>query len=223
MFRSAAWAYGPRVAGVVLTGHLDDGTAGLWAIKSCGGVAIVQEPAEAAHPEMPINALMYNRVDHREPLERIAALLVDLAREPAPPPTSTPAETLGREVAAARFDADERDVERMGELSTFTCPACRGALWQIEEGGHLRYRCHVGHAFSQDALAVEQDEAVESSLYLALRAVEEKSVALRKLVERLNGSLPSVRSNYEVRIRELERSAEQLRTLLARGPGEPTR
>ena len=217
MFRSAAWAYGPRVVGVVLTGNLDDGTAGLWAIKSCGGTAIVQEPAEAAHPDMPTNALMHNRVDYREPLERIAPLLVELAREAAPPFVPPPP-SVEREAAFARFDADESDVELLGALSPFTCPACRGALWQVEEGGHLRYRCHVGHAFSQEALSVEQDEAIESSLYLALRAVEEKSVALQRLTERFNGGLQGVRASYETRIQELERCAAQLRDILANGP-----
>ena len=83
LFRSAAYAYGPRVIGVVLTGALDDGTAGLWAIKERGGLAIVQDPDDALFPSMPLSALTNVQVDYRVPLSEIAPLLVRLVSEPA--------------------------------------------------------------------------------------------------------------------------------------------
>lgn len=217
LFRSAAWAYGPRVAGVVLTGNLDDGTAGLWAIKSCGGTTIVQEPAEAERPEMPLNALMHNRIDYRLPLEDIAALLVRLLHKPAPvdEPQQQPSPTIGDEIEFAKMNRDIRNAERLGTLSPFTCPSCRGALWEMEEGGHLRYRCHTGHAYSHASLMVEQDIAAEESLYTALRAVEEKAAALRRLAERWPEHLPSVKQDYENRARELDTAADTLRAMLA--------
>jgi len=216
LFRSAAWAYGPRVVGVVLTGNLDYGTAGLWAIKSCGGTTIVQDPEDAAYPDMPNSALTHNRIDHLLPLGQISGKLVELTRTPVGRALAPP-ETLEREVAFDKFEADASDLAQLGSLSPFTCPSCRGALWQMEEGGHLRYRCHVGHSYPQAALDVEHDEAIESSLYVALRAVEEKSMALQRLEERFPGGLATVRKAYQSRIGELEATADQLRKLLEGG------
>lgn len=222
LFRSAAWSFGPRVVGVVLTGNLDDGTAGLWAIKTCGGTTIVQDPADAMHPEMPVNALRHNRVDHQMPLHEIGPLLTRLAREPinGADVAIADVEAVRREVDFAEMTSPTEEVFRLGALSPFTCPSCRGALWEMEEGGHLRYRCHVGHAFSANALSVEQDVAVEQSLYVALRAVEEKALALRRLAERWPDRLPTVKRDYEDRARELDDTADMLRGLLA---GEPRR
>jgi two-component system chemotaxis response regulator CheB len=217
LFRSAAWAYGPRVVGVVLTGYLDDGTAGLWAIKSCGGTTVVQDPADAEYPDMPSNALMHNRIDHRLPLADIAALLVELARQPVNGSPAAPAPGIAEEIDFANMEGEMKDVARLGNLTPFTCPSCQGALWEMDEGGHLRYRCHTGHAFSQGTLQVEQTIAMEESLYSALRAVEEKAAALRRLAERWPDSMPGVRQDYERRARDLDGSAEVLRTMLAAG------
>ena len=216
MFRSAAWAYGPRVVGVVLTGYLDDGTAGLWAIKSCGGTTIVQDPADALHPDMPHNALTHNRIDHRLPLSDIATLLGQLAREPAGAPVHGP-DTLPLEIGFAAMERDMGDMARLGTLSPFTCPTCRGALWEQDEAGHLRYRCHTGHAFTHASLLLEQGSEIESSLYAALRVVEEKAAALRRLAERWTDRYPRMTADYEGRAREMDNTAEALRRLLATG------
>jgi two-component system chemotaxis response regulator CheB len=216
LFRSLAWAYGPRAVGVVLTGNLDDGTAGLWAIKSCGGTTIVQEPNEADHPQMPMNALMHNRIDHRLPLEGIAALLTGLAQDaPDPLRAWSPPTGLENEVNSALLQRGPHEMGVLGRLSPFTCPSCHGALWELEEGEHLRYRCHTGHAFSQASLLVDQGTIVEESLYTAMRAIQEKSAALRRLAERWPDRLPEVRRDYLKRAHELDQSADVLRAMLA--------
>jgi len=217
LFRSLAWAYGPRAVGVVLTGNLDDGTAGLWALKSCGATTIVQEPNEADHPQMPMNALMHNRIDHRLPLEGIAALLTELAQEGSDPfePRRAPPPGLENEVAYAKLQRSLHHTSALGRLSPFTCPSCRGALWELEEGEHLRYRCHTGHAYSQTSLLVDQGVEVEESLYSAMRAVEEKAATLRRLAERWPERMSDVKKEYEQRARELEQSADVLRAMLA--------
>lgn len=218
LFRSAAWTYGPRVVGVVLSGSLDDGTAGLWAIKSCGGTTIVQEPSEALYPDMPANAMMHNRIDHRLLVSDIAPLLVQLADTPiAGVPSHRAPEAIKDEIDFAKISAGLPEIVRLGNISPFTCPSCRGALWEIDEGGHLRYRCHTGHAFSQESLLLEQGSAAEESLYVALRAVEEKAGALRRLAQRSLRS-PGIGDDYERRASDLESTAGVLRGLLAGDP-----
>jgi two-component system chemotaxis response regulator CheB len=216
LFRSAAWAYGQRVVGVVLTGMLDDGAAGLWAIRSCGGTTIVQAPWDAIHPDMPRNAAMLSEVDHMLGLAEIGPLLVRLAHQPidARPDTPRP-ESVKTEIEFAKMDRDINDMSSLGKLSPFTCPACRGALWELQNGDQLRYRCHTGHAYSAHSLVGDQTDAIEEALYSALRAVEEKIATLRRLHERHLGRADALAANYHTKARDLEVSADTLRTLLA--------
>jgi two-component system chemotaxis response regulator CheB len=219
LFRSAAWAYGPRVVGIVLSGGLDDGTAGLWAIKSCGGTTVVQEPADALHPDMPSSALMHNRVDHRLPLVGIAELVARLAREPIDAAWAGAPKSIATEVNFARLNGRGiEDVDGLGLLSPFTCPTCRGALWEIDEASHLRYRCHTGHAFSHGSLTAEQGLLAEQAVYTALRAVEQKAAALRRLTQQWQGRYAALDEDYGQRARDLDATAETLRRLLAGSP-----
>lgn len=216
LFRSAAWAFGPRVIGVVLTGMLDDGTAGLWAVKTCGGIAVVQAPGDSLYPSMPSNALMYVQVDHSPPLSDIGPLLTRLAREPARTvaPKSA-AEKLALETEFAKQEGEFRDMNTLGSPSAFTCPTCQGSLWESQNGDLLRYRCHVGHAFSPESLLAEQTETVENALYSSLRALEEKAAMYRRLAERFGDRFPSQRISYQDKARDLDSSAQVLRDLLA--------
>jgi two-component system chemotaxis response regulator CheB len=187
LFRSAAYIYGPRVIGVVLTGALDDGTAGLWTIKLRGGTAIVQEPSDALVRAMPLNALDNVEVDHKLPVLEIGALLARLVREQAGPAPRVPAaedEKTKREIRIARErDALEEGTLRFGELSPFTCPECRGVLVMLREGKILRFRCHTGHAFSADALLTANGEELEARLWDAVRASDEAVILLNRLGE----------------------------------------
>jgi two-component system chemotaxis response regulator CheB len=217
LFRSAAWGYGPRVVGVVLSGTLDDGSVGLWAIKTCGGVTVVQDPQEAAYPEMPANAMRHVEVDHCLPIAEIASLLTRLASEPTKSaPSSVPHEIqVGNEMVTMNGDMD--DMAAVGKLSAFTCPACRGALWELSEGDLLHYRCHVGHAFSAESLLADQSESVEQALFTALRALEEKSAILHRMNERYGEDRPRASAPLRERVKQLEESANVIRRLLATG------
>ncbi len=215
LFRSAAWAYGPRVVGVVLTGTLDDGAGGLWAVKTCGGVTIVQDPAEAAFPDMPANAMRVFQPDHCLPLKAIAVLLGQLSRQVVSGNGGPKPHHLKVEVDSAMGKSDMHDMPAIGPLSAFTCPTCHGALWEVEEGELLRYRCHVGHAFAGDSLVAEQTEMIEDALYSALRAIEEKIATVERLGERMGQRLPLVKDKYLAKARDLENQASVLRDLLA--------
>lgn len=185
LFRSAAVAYGPRVVGVVLTGTLDDGTAGLHAIKRRGGIAVVQDPNEALYSSMPLSALTHVEVDYSLPLAEISPLLIRLAEEPADDPESypIPKEMVMEDKLVRMDEATLNNPTRPGSPSPFSCPECGGVLWEIHDGEITRFRCRVGHAFSTESVMVEQDTALEDALWMALKTLEE-SVALSQRLAR---------------------------------------
>jgi two-component system chemotaxis response regulator CheB len=185
MFRSVAVAYGPRAVGVILTGALDDGTAGLSAIKRMGGLAIVQDPATAMYPSMPSSARRNVRVDYSVSLAEIPPLLDRLTREPLASTARADApEEMAMEVRMAENESNEEKLDRIGKRSTFTCPECHGTLWEIRESQVLRYRCHVGHAYNAETLIAQQSDALEDALWAAVRAFEENSKLSEKMAER---------------------------------------
>ncbi|MBG8556307.1 chemotaxis protein CheB [Hymenobacter guriensis] len=185
LFRSAGYGYGPRVIGVVLTGYLDDGTSGLWSVQRLGGLAVVQDPLDAESPAMPLNALEFVQADHVVPLAELAALLVKLTTEPAPAKPrvkKTELDLLGLELEIAKAgDAFALGIIAHGQLTSFTCPECHGALTQLIEGRLIRYRCHTGHAYTVSALLGEVTQSVEGFLYQAMRGLEETHMLLSTL------------------------------------------
>jgi two-component system chemotaxis response regulator CheB len=185
LFRSAAYTYGPRVIGVVLTGYLDDGTSGLWSVRRMGGLAIIQDPRDAEQPAMPTNALEFVEADYLVPLVQLGPLLVRLTQEPAPAKTRLPAaqlDLLKIELTIAKQGGGfELGIINKGELTPFTCPDCHGALTQLIEGKLIRYRCHTGHAYTVSALLSEVTQSVESMLYQSMRGLEETKMLLQNL------------------------------------------
>jgi two-component system chemotaxis response regulator CheB len=222
LFRSAALAYGPRVIGVVLSGRLDDGTAGLWAVKERGGVAVVQDPEDAAHPDMPRNALAYTTADHVVSAAALAPLLACLAGEAAVADTARRSPELELEVQIAMADNALRSgVMKLGPPSPYSCPECHGVLLRVDEAGVPRFRCHTGHAYSLDSLLAGVTESVEETLWSALRAVEESVLLLREAADRLAaGAEPGAERRpdpgFEQRAREAEARAELIRQAVLR-------
>jgi two-component system, chemotaxis family, protein-glutamate methylesterase/glutaminase len=174
LFRTAAVNFGSRVVGVVLTGMLGDGTAGLLAVSRCGGVALVQDPDDAAFPEMPRNALRAVPEAGRVRLDSLAATLVQLSAEPAPAAVPVPEPLILEARLTERAMSTPEWNQVPGTPTDFTCPECRGALQQIDDGGHVRYRCRVGHAYSPDDLLSEKGKALEESLWVALQTLEDE-------------------------------------------------
>jgi len=183
LFRSAALAYRPCVVGVVLTGSLDDGTAGLAAIKERGGIAIVQDPTDAFYPGMPQSALDSVSVDYCVPVADLGRLLARLASEPAPDAPLKPVRReLELEVKIAGMDSDiMHSPERPGRPSAVSCPECNGVLWEVSEGELTRFRCRVGHAFSAESVLAEQSEALETALWVALNTLQENADLARRM------------------------------------------
>src|SRR5215210_127448 len=177
LFRSAARWAGPRVIGVVLTGARDDGTVGMRAIKRRGGIAVVQDPSEALFPSMPMSVIQEITVDYSLLLSDIVPILYGLAQESTeeegryPVPDELEIESR---IAQQQMEGDElvASVERIGTVSRLTCPDCQGALWEINDQNVLRFRCHVGHAYSADSLSDGQSQTLEVALWSAVRALE---------------------------------------------------
>src|SRR5262245_11781291 len=155
LFRSGARAYRDRVAGVLLSGSLDDGVVGLGAIKQLGGRAFVQDPDEAQHPSMALNAIARVPLDGVMRIEQLAASLARFVKEK---PSDLQA-VRAAHAASGRIDppfGEREDMDRLqkeGRLTGLTCPACGGAIWEVEREGVLAFRCHVGHAYGTESFA----------------------------------------------------------------------
>jgi two-component system chemotaxis response regulator CheB len=219
LFRSAARAFGPRVIGVVLSGALDDGAYGLGVVKRLGGVAVVQQPEDALVPSMPLNAIGAAEVDHVAPSADIAPLILQLVgstgriqkgEEERPMGSSEPeAQKAGREIPIVEM------MQHAGPPSGLTCPDCGGALWELDEGRLVRYRCHVGHQFSGETLGAEQISAVEGALWSAVRILEEHADLRTRLSKRAqDAGLAEVARGFADRARESHVQALQLRRVL---------
>jgi two-component system chemotaxis response regulator CheB len=184
LFRSAAAAFSTRSIGIVLTGLLDDGTTGMDAIRRSGGTTIVQDPNQAQYPDMPLSVLNSMEVNHCIPLSQMGRVIskitqTDPEEKPAPP------DVLIESEIAERVVVDYDNVARLGEKSIFACPDCGGGLWYIENGASNvnRYRCHIGHSYSENDLVAKQSEILESTLWVGLRIMEERRNLLKKMEE----------------------------------------
>jgi two-component system chemotaxis response regulator CheB len=216
LFRSAARSARSRVIGVVLSGNLDDGTAGLLSITQHGGIAVVQDPQTAAYPSMPRSAIDHVPVDYVVPLETMAALLVDLTTGEAGPTELPPMDTDDAPSGEDEVIADRQT--QPGTPSTMTCPECHGSLWEIREGGLVHFRCRVGHAYTAESLLAHQADQLEAALWTALRSLEEHAALSRRLAERsaARGHAHSASAFTEQAV-DAEHHASTIRNVLAAG------
>lgn len=227
LFRSAARAVGPRAIGVVLTGALDDGAAGLVALRAQGGVGVVQDPADALYDGMPRAALEAARPEHVVPLADVPGLLARLVLEQAPArPSRAGDERMREEVAMSEFDLRPLEGDdHPGDPSGYSCPDCSGVLWRIEDHGLLRFRCRVGHAWSPESLQDQQTAELDGALWIALRSLEERAALAREMADRAREAGHDLTANrFADRAVETGDAARTIRRLLTsrslRGPGD---
>jgi two-component system, chemotaxis family, protein-glutamate methylesterase/glutaminase len=211
LLRTAAREYGPRVVGVVLSGLRDDGSAGLFAIKQRNGIAIVQDPRDAARKEMPRHAIEYAEPDYILAKTQIAPTLIELAgpkkasssvKEKNSGMRKPNGKNGGRKSASAPTGVLQRaDVnqhisyasEGEGAPSVFACPECHGVLWEMKSGKITQFRCRVGHSYGPESLATELSAASEAALWAAVRALEEKAAMQRRIAEGMTGGSVTAR------------------------------
>jgi two-component system, chemotaxis family, protein-glutamate methylesterase/glutaminase len=212
LFRSAALAFGPRVIGIILSGGLDDGAAGLRGIKLCGGTTIAQDPGDAAVPSMPANALQSTPMDFSLPASEIGALLINLVQ------TSVSLKEKGDPHMRKELEIEVNMVkglggeivQQLGEPSLFTCPECHGSLTKLR-GDPLRFRCHTGHAFTADSLLAELSETTEGAIWNTMRSLQESSMLLKHLAE--HSKSPHLAQTFLKKAAEAEEKATVLREL----------
>lgn len=225
LFRTAARAYGQRVVALILSGSLDDGTAGLLAVKQCGGVAVVQHPEDALYPGMPRSAIENVQVDYILPAAEIAALLVELADQPIEP-TGVEVMSSDRHIdieadMAELEPAAVQQMERPGKPSVFGCPDCGGVLWELQDEDVVRFRCRTGHAYSVGALLAQQTEAQEEALWNALRALEEKATLSERLAKRAGDRQQHISARrFSEQAQAARQRAELVRQLLLKDDGK---
>jgi len=220
LFRTAAVSYGSRVVGVVLSGTLDDGTAGLMAVKRRGGIAVVQDPDDALHSGMPRSAIENVEVDYILPASAMAPVLVKLAAEPVEEGVDQPVDDeMQQEADIAELDfAALRIGDKPGHPSRFSCPECQGVLWEIDDENIVRFRCRVGHAYSPETLLAEQGDQVEVAIWAGLRALEENAALISRMAKRMREKgNEKVATRFDERAGDAIRRAETLRQMILGG------
>jgi len=174
LFRSAAATYDSCVTGVILTGLLDDGASGMFAIKSSGGMCIVQDPAEAEFPDMPNSVLQIIEVDYKVSIEEMGYILADLFSRGQCEGSAVPAAIKLEADIAKRMSSSVSDLIKLGGLTPLTCPDCGGVMVKVDQDAVPRYRCYTGHSFTEKVLEEQQLKGIEDSLWVAIRMLEER-------------------------------------------------
>lgn len=216
LFRSAAASYSSRTIGIILTGYLDDGTAGMLAIKRSGGICIVQDPNEAEYPDMPLSVLDHMEVDYSISLAKMGDIIFDLSRR-EPREMAAPPDVIIESEIAERVVVDYDHVRKIGEKSIYACPDCGGGLWAInrDTGKADRYRCHIGHSYSENDLVVKQGEILESTLWTALRIMEERRNLLLKMQQDgQKKGLKKMAASYQEKGREIQFHIDKMKEIL---------
>ena len=215
LFRSAAAAYDSRVTGIILTGLLDDGTSGMWAIKRSGGNCLVQDPAEAEYPDMPLSVLNRMEVDHCVTIDQMGSVLSKLIDKKTTKHLDIPADVKAEAELAEKMASRIEGVQALGEQSPFTCPDCGGTLFQVEKEKLDRFRCFTGHVYTQQALEVTQAENIESTLWVALRMMEErKNLLLKMEMQTRERGFERFAKEHRSKADELQEHVDRLKQML---------
>jgi two-component system chemotaxis response regulator CheB len=183
LFRTAAGVYNSRVIGIVLTGLLDDGTAGMSAIKRAGGVTIVQDPNEADHPDMPLSVLENVDVDYTESLSKMGVLLAEIIKTTEPKEVEVPEDILLETEIDQRVSTRIDNIAHLKKIE-INCPDCGGGLYMTQKQHPAHYRCHVGHSYTDRELLIRISEVIENTFWVSLRMMEERRTLLAKLAKK---------------------------------------
>lgn len=215
LFRSAAVSYNSNAVGIILSGLLDDGTSGMWAIKRCGGMCIVQDPNQAEYPDMPLSVINNMEVDHVASLEEIGILIAGIVKRKKTRKKTIPKDILAESKISETTAVGIEEIESIADCSVFACPDCGGNLWSMKGDIIKRYRCHIGHAYTEKDLAVKQAEVASGTLWVALRMMEERKHLLRKMeIDYEKKGYKSLSIKNVEKQDEMERHIDELKKIL---------
>jgi two-component system, chemotaxis family, protein-glutamate methylesterase/glutaminase len=220
LFRSAAAFHGSRVVGVMLTGLMSDGAAGMDAIRRSGGVLVVQDPAEAEYPDLPRNIIRQIGADHIVTLAEMGSLFEELAHSPADLSASVPPDILQEAQIAERIMTNAAmtnidELNKLGKQVPYSCPECGGSLWELSKGRLHRFRCHSGHAYTDESLVQSMGHSLEETLWVALRMLEERRSILQMVSEQdKSRGKSSWASSQEERAEEMKVHIDRIREIL---------
>jgi two-component system chemotaxis response regulator CheB len=230
LFESAAESHASSVIGVILSGSLYDGTKGLLSIKQAGGIAIVQDPEEALFPSMPESALQFVQVDYSLPVSEIASLINDLTEQNAPEQGEAQMNKPVPEFSDEEVNLIKKDMEEyekgygLSPRSVLTCPDCGGVLWELKEGGLVRYRCHTGHVFNAENLLSSYDDELERAFWTAIRVLVEKAAIANRLASRAKENGNEEQEAFLLSVaKEAEVEVDTIRSTWLNGEAENTR
>jgi two-component system, chemotaxis family, protein-glutamate methylesterase/glutaminase len=218
LFRSAAAWYAGRAIGVILSGMLEDGSAGMMAIKRSGGSCIIQDPDEAQFPDMPNSVQNILKPDYTLPVAQMGMAISKILKSKKVRKKKAPHDILKEAEIAERINVGDFTVKPDGTGVLYSCPDCGGRLYEYSDGSQLRYRCHVGHAYGTDGLINGMEYSTESALWTALRIIEERKNLLQKLEkkESAKGNSTTLKT-YSKRRKDLEQQENLLRQILFPG------
>lgn len=215
LFRSAAVVFNSKAIGIILTGLLDDGTAGMMAIKKCGGICMVQEPDEAQFGDMPTNVLNHVEVDYRVPIADIGYILDDMKSKPEKPAAIVPEDIRTEAEITEKMVSSIDQLKKIGTQSDYTCPDCGGTLYVMKNENLHRYRCFTGHVYTEKLLLDKQSETLEESLWITIRRLEERRSLLQTTAQHLHElNQPELEAEKQNTADELNNYIEKLKALL---------
>ena len=212
LFRSAAVEFDSFVIGIILSGLLEDGAAGMMAIRRSGGTCIIQEPDEAKYADMPLAVARHLKPDFSIPVKQMGKAISESLTKPTQK-TEIPDELIKEAQIAERVHIGIDQVSEIGTHSLYSCPDCGGGLWEINSKGERSYRCHVGHAFTEHALLGAMETTTETALWTALRIIEERKNLLERIAAK-EKQTKNLTQHYKERIVELEKQTEEIKKVL---------
>ncbi|MHA7056983.1 chemotaxis protein CheB [Aquimarina sp. M1] len=215
LFRSAAVAFKNRCVGILLTGRLNDGTNGLVAIQKCGGLTIIQNPDTAEFGDMPLFAKSTIDIDYIVNLEDMAGVLQKITEEEIPVEKEIPLSIIKENDIAMRFKSQVGLQKELGQQVPLSCAECGGPLWKMADSDPERYRCHVGHSFTQEALEQSQEASLEEALWVSIRTLEEKKTLLRRMADEYDRKkMTSLSASYANKIEEVTEHITNIKAVL---------